>query len=176
MYAVTLKNQLVNAAARTVSRPNNVEIDQRLEWLSRWMDSQFRIPVIGWRFGLNPIIDLIPGIGDVATSLVAIYVMASGVRYRVSKITIFRMALNIAIYFLVGLIPWVGGLFDAWWKPNIRNIELLRNRATVSGVDAARGRTSDWMFVGAIIATLLTMLFGSLVLTIFLLRFIAQNL
>jgi len=70
----------------------------------------------------------------------------------------------------------VGGLFDAWWKPNIRNIELLRNRATGSGVDAARGRTSDWMFVGAIIATLLTMLFGSLVITIFLLRFIAQNL
>ena len=176
MKAMTLKNQFVNAAARSVSRPSNVEIDHRLESLSRWMDSQFRIPVIGWRFGLNLIIDLIPGIGDVATSLVAIYVMASGVRYRVSKITILRMALNIAIYFLVGLIPWVGSLFGAWWKPNIRNIELLRNRATASGADAAHGRTSDWMFVGAIVATLLTILFGSLVTTIFLLRFIAQNL
>ena len=107
---VNVKNRIAGAAVRTITRPSNVEIDQRLERLSRWMDSQFRIPVIGWRFGLNPIIDLIPGFGDIATSLVAIYVMASGIRYRVSRITLLRMAINIAIYFIVGLIPWLGDL------------------------------------------------------------------
>ena len=173
---VNVKNRIAGAAVRTITRPSNVEIDQRLERLSRWMDSQFRIPVIGWRFGLNPIIDLIPGFGDIATSLVAIYVMASGIRYRVSRITLLRMAINIAIYFIVGLIPWLGDLFGAWWKPNIRNIELLRKRATVSGNEAAQGRTSDWLFVGVIVGVLLTMLFCSLVISVYVLRFIANNL
>jgi hypothetical protein len=59
------------------------------------MDSQFALPVLGWRFGLNVIIDLIPGIGDVASSLIALYVLISAVRYRVPKITLLRMALNI---------------------------------------------------------------------------------
>jgi hypothetical protein len=165
----------LNTFQRITARPPDVEIDRHLEALGRWMDSQFRIPVIGWRFGLNPIIDLVPGFGDAATSIIAIYVMIAGVRYRVSKITLLRMALNIAIYFIVGLIPWVGNLFDAWWKPNIRNIELLRKRATVSGPDAASGRTSDWMFVLALVAILLTMLFGSVVASILILQYVARH-
>jgi hypothetical protein len=165
MASPTIKDRVADAATRISTRPSDAQIDRRLESLSRWMDSQFRIPVIGWRFGLNPIIDLIPVAGAVATTLVAIYVMISGIRYRVSRITLLRMALNIAIYFLVGIIPWVGNLFDAWWKPNIRNIALLRARATVHGAEAAQGRTSDWMFVGAIVCALLTLLFVSVVIT-----------
>jgi len=158
------------------SRARTVEVEQSLEQLSRWMDNQFRIPGIGWRFGLNAIIDLIPGIGDTATSLVAFYVMASAVRYRVPKITLLRMGLNIAIYFIVGLVPWIGDAFGAWWKPNIRNINLLRRRATVSAADAKKGRTSDWLFVGLIILFLLALLVGSVAVTLLLLRFIITQL
>lgn len=155
---------------------NSVEVEQSLEQLSRWMDNQFRIPGIGWRFGLNAIIDLVPGVGDTATSLVAFYVMASAVRYRVSKITLLRMGLNIAIYFIVGLVPWIGDAFGAWWKPNIRNINLLRRRATVSAAGAKKGRTSDWLFVGLIILFLLALLAGSITVTFLLLRFIITQL
>ncbi len=155
---------------------NSVEVEQSLEQLSRWMDNQFRVPGLGWRFGLNAIIDLVPGVGDTATSLVAFYVMANAVRYRVSKITLLRMGLNIAIYFIVGLVPWLGDAFGAWWKPNIRNINLLRRRATVSGTDAKKGRTSDWLFVGLIILFLLALLAGSITLTLLLLRFIITQL
>ncbi len=155
---------------------NSVEVEQSLEQLSRWMDNQFRIPGLGWRFGLNAIIDLVPGIGDTATSLVAFYVMASAVRYRVPKITLLRMGLNIAIYFIVGLVPWLGDAFGAWWKPNIRNINLLRRRATVSAADAKKGRTSDWLFVGLIILFLLALLVGSVTLTLLLLRYIVTQL
>ncbi|MDQ3819355.1 MAG: DUF4112 domain-containing protein [Acidobacteriota bacterium] len=157
-------------------RPSNIQIERELEVLSRVMDNQFRIPVLGWRFGLNPIIDLVPGIGDAATTLVALYVMASAVRYRVSKITLVRMGINIAIYFIVGLIPFVGDAFDAWWKPNIRNITLLRRRATVSAEEARKARKSDWLFVGLIILILLALLVGSLVITYLILKFTFRQL
>lgn len=158
------------------ARPTDVQIERELELLSRWMDNQFRIPVLNWRFGLNAIIDLVPGIGDTATSIVALYILASAVRYRVSKITLLRMGLNIAIYFVVGLIPFVGDALDAWWKPNIRNVTLLRKRATVSAAEARKGRMSDWLFVGLIISTILAMLFGSLAFTGFILWYAAQHL
>ncbi|MGI8654670.1 MAG: DUF4112 domain-containing protein [Pyrinomonadaceae bacterium] len=163
-------------SARSAQGRHSVEVEQSLEQLSRWMDNQFRIPGLGWRFGLNAIIDLVPGIGDTATSLVAFYVMASAVRYRVSKITLLRMGLNIAIYFIVGLVPWLGDAFGAWWKPNIRNINLLRRRATVSAADAKKGRTSDWIFVGLIMLFLLALLVGSITLTLLLLRYIVTQL
>ena len=158
-----------------VLRPRSIQIERELEVLSQVMDNQFRIPVLGWRFGLNAIIDLIPQFGDVATTIVALYVLVSAVRYRVPKITLLRMGVNIAIYFVVGLIPLAGDLFVAWWKPNIRNIDLLRRRATASAAEAKRGRTSDWVFVALIVGGLLALLFGSIALTLFFLWYVASH-
>ena len=95
---------------------------------------------------------------------------------RVPKITLLRMGLNIGIYFVGGLIPLAGDLFDAWWKPNIRNINLVRKRATVSAEEARQGRTSDWVFVAIIIGTLLTLLFGSVALSILFFWYVATHL
>src|SRR6266542_2885354 len=162
--------------SRRVRRPTSVQIERELEVVSQLMDNQFRLPILGWRFGLNAIIDLIPEFGDIATTIVALYILISAVRYRVPKITLLRMGLNIAIYFVGGLIPFAGDLFDAWWKPNIRNINLMRQRATVSAEEARRGRTSDWWFVGAIVFVLLAMLFGSLALAVFFFWYVATHL
>src|SRR6202165_5374983 len=159
-----------------VLRPRSIQIERELEVLSQVMDNQFRIPVLGWRFGLNAIIDLIPQFGDVATTIIALYVLVSAVRYRVPKITLLRMGVNIAIYFVVGLIPLAGDLFAAWWKPNIRNIDLLRRRATVSAAEAKLGRTSDWLFVAVIVGALLALLFGSIALTGFVFWYVATHL
>ena len=155
-----------------LTRPTQIQIERELEVLAQVMDNQFVIPVLGWRFGVNAIIDLVPGIGDIATSLIALYVLVSAVRYRVPKITLLRMGLNIAIYFVGGVVPWVGDVFEAWWKPNMRNLALLRSRATVSAEEAHKARTSDWLFVGAIIVALLTMLLGSLALSAFIVWYI----
>jgi hypothetical protein len=168
-------NRNVAIGDSPVLRPKSVQIERELEVLSQIMDNQFRIPVLGWRFGLNAIIDLVPQFGDVATTIVALYVLVSAVRYRVPKITLLRMGTNIAIYFLVGLLPFIGDLFDAWWKPNIRNINLLRRRATVSAADAKRGRTSDWLFVALIAGGLLALLFGSIALTLFFFWYLATH-
>jgi hypothetical protein len=159
-----------------VLRPTSVQVERELEVISQLMDNQFRVPVIGWRFGLNAVIDLIPQVGDIATTIVALYILVSAVRYRVSKITLLRMGLNIAIYFVGGLVPFAGDLFDAWWKPNIRNINLLRRRATVSAEEARRGRTSDWLFVALIVGALLALLFGSMALTLFVFWYVATHL
>jgi len=158
-----------------VLRPTSVQIERELEVLSQLMDNQFRIPVLGWRFGLNAIIDLVPQVGDVATTIVALYVLVSAVRYRVPKVTLLRMGVNIAIYFVIGLVPVAGDLFDAWWKPNLRNIDLMRRRATVSAADAKRGRTSDWLFVAFIVGGLLALLFGSIALSIFFFWYVATH-
>ena len=174
-YRDPIGNRKLAAGNRPVLRPTSVQIERELEVLSQLMDNQFRIPVLGWRFGLNAIIDLIPQVGDVATTIVALYVLVSAVRYRVPKVTLLRMGVNIAIYFVVGLIPMAGDLFDAWWKPNIRNISLLRQRATVSAAEAKRGRTSDWLFVAFIVGGLLALLFGSIALTLFFFWYVATH-
>ena len=144
-------------------------IDKSLDRLGWVMDDLFRVPVLGWRFGLDAVIGLIPALGDTTTSLVSFYILANAVRYRVPKITLLRMGLNIAIDYVVGSLPVVGDLADAWWKSNQMNLELLRKRATVSAEEARAGRLSDWLFVGAIILGLVALAIASAAISIYLL-------
>jgi hypothetical protein len=145
------------------------KIDTSIEHLSGLMDDLFRIPGLGWRFGLDALIGLIPGFGDTATSLVSFYILVAGVRHRVPKITLLRMGLNVAIDYVVGSLPVVGDIADAWWKSNHKNIDLLKKRATVSSEEARSGRMSDWVFVGGIIVGLIALAIGSALVSFYLL-------
>ena len=151
---------------RTVSEPTVEPGLDRLGWL---MDDLFRIPVLGWRFGLDAIIGLIPGFGDTATSIVSFYILASAVRYRVPKITLLRMGFNIAIDYLVGSLPLVGDVADAWFKSNKLNLALLKRRATVSAAEAREASIGDWIFVAAIILGLIGLALVSAFVSIYLL-------
>jgi len=148
---------------------SKAEVERSLEQLSRWMDGLFRVPGTGWRFGLDALVGLVPGVGDFATTVVSLYILASGVRYRVPKATLLRMAANVGIDYLVGSIPVVGDLFDAYWKSNQRNVELLRERAAATPEEARRGRASDWLFLAVIVLVLLAILVGSITLSLYLL-------
>lgn len=159
--------------ARNNSR-NPAKVEKSLEQLSWLMDDMFRIPVIGWRFGLDALVGLIPGFGDTATSLVSFYILAAAVRYRVPKITLLRMGMNIGIDYLVGSLPVVGDVADAWWKSNHMNIELLKKRATVPVEEARSGRISDWLFVGGIILGLAALAIGSAFVSLYLLYKVGQ--
>ncbi len=134
-----------------------ISTDKSLDNLAWLMDDLFRVPVLGWRFGLDALIGLIPGFGDTASSLVSFYILVNAVRYRVPKITLLRMGLIYAIDYAVGSLPVVGDLFDAWWKSNQRNLDLLKKRATVSAEEAQAASASDWLFVGGIIAVLVVL-------------------
>jgi hypothetical protein len=158
MSALSIE-QMQFAGMRAAAPSSDVE--KSLDQLSWVMDDLIRVPVLGWRFGLDALIGLIPGVGDTATSLVSFYILAAAVRYRVPKITLLRMGLNIGIDYVLGSLPVVGDLFDAWWKSNQMNVELLKKRATVNAAAARKGRTSDWLFVGAIIAGLTGLAVGS---------------
>ena len=152
---------------RAIARPARVDTSiERLAWL---MDDLIPIPGLGWRFGLDALVGLIPGFGDTATSLVSFYILVAAVRHRVPKITLLRMGLNLALDYVVGSLPVVGDLFDAWWKSNHRNVDLLKERATLTGEAAREGRLSDWLFVGAIIVGLIGLLVGSLFVSFYLL-------
>ena len=168
--------ELVSPARQRVLRPSTIQIERELEVLTQLMDNQFRVPLLDWRFGFNAIIDLIPEFGDIATTLIALYLLVSAVRYRVPKITLLRMGLNIGIYFVGGMVPFFGYLFDVWWKPNVRNLNLLRRRATVSAEEARQGRQSDWLFVALIIGTLVALFFGSIIVTISIWWYLATHL
>jgi hypothetical protein len=150
-----------------------VKIDESLDRLSWLMDDLIRIPGINWRFGLDALVGLIPGFGDTVTSMVSFYILASAVRYRVPKVTLLRMGLNIGIDYLVGTIPFVGDFFDAFWKSNQMNVALLSKRATVSASEARKGKLSDWLFVGLMIFVLAGLAIGSAALSIYLLLLIA---
>jgi hypothetical protein len=149
------------------------DVERGLEQLAHLMDGLFRIPGTGWRLGLDALVGLIPGVGDFATTAVSFYILAAGVRYRVPKVTLLRMAANIAVDYLLGSIPVVGDLFDAAWKSNQMNVELLRRRAAVTPEEAARGRASDWLFLAAILAGLLVLLAGTVALSLWLLWLLA---
>ena len=153
---------------RRETTPQPANLDKGLERLGWLMDDLFRIPVLGWRFGLDALIGLIPGLGDTSTALVSFYILAAAVRYRVPKITMLRMGLNIGIDYLFGSLPVLGDFADAWWKSNQKNLDLLRRRATVSAEEAREGRASDWLFVGGIIVVLVALALASFTISIYL--------
>lgn len=166
--------KLERGGAVKVARP--IEIEESLDRLSWLLDDLFRIPVLGWRIGLDALVGLIPGVGDTATTVASLYVLGSAVRYRVPKITLLRMGLNLGIDYALGSLPLVGDFFDAWWKSNQKNVELLRQRATVSANEAREGRLSDWLFVGLIMIFLVGLAIGAAVVSFYLLAMLLSSL
>ena len=168
---MALSKSVAERGARAVSvkQHERADVERSLDQLSRAMDGLFRIPGTGWRVGLDALVGLVPGVGDFATTAVSFYILAAGVRYRVPKATLLRMASNIAVDYLLGAVPFVGDIFDVAWKSNQMNVELLRQRASVTPEEARSGRASDWLFLGVIFLGLLVLLIGSLAVSLWLL-------
>jgi hypothetical protein len=138
-----------------------------IEWLSDWMDAKFEIPVLRWRFGLDAVAGLVPGVGDLATTAVSLFLIALAGRFGLPRITIARMTLNVLIDMLVGALPLVGDVFDVWWKANLRNAQLLSERVDAVG-GSRRDRAADWLFVSLMLALLVAVFVGLVALGIFL--------
>ncbi|MGB3207044.1 MAG: DUF4112 domain-containing protein [Crinalium sp.] len=93
--------------------------------LSRLMDTAIRIPGIGFRIGLDPIIGLIPGAGDLVSTGLSGYIIFLAARFGLPREILTKMILNVGLETVVGTVPLVGDLFDAYYKSNIRNLALL---------------------------------------------------
>src|SRR4051812_944380 len=143
--------------------------DRNLDALRRWaalLDNAFRVPGTQIRFGLDPILGLFPGIGDLATPVLSVLILVHGARVRVPKIVLARMVLNALIDFVVGAIPVLGDLFDFGWKSNAWNLALLERHAR-PGVRPTRG---DWIFVTACVTVILLAALVPFVVLLWLLR------
>ena len=122
--------------------------DMHLAALRRWavvLDSLFRVPGTSIRFGLDAIVGLIPGIGDLASPVYTSLILLEGFRRRVPAVVQARMVLNAAIDMGMGLVPLLGDIADVAWKANLRNLALLE-RHVGPGMPPTRG---DYVFVGA---------------------------
>jgi len=114
------------------------------------MDNLFRVPGTNFRFGLDPVIGLVPGVGDASGAAVSIAVLVQGAMRGIPKIVLAHMAANIGINTLIGAIPVIGDIFSAFFKSNARNYALLLKH-TAPGRVSTR---STWVFLGVLIAML----------------------
>ncbi|WP_017318103.1 DUF4112 domain-containing protein [Mastigocladopsis repens] len=103
----------------------------RIRQLSRLMDTSLRVPGTGFRIGLDPIIGLIPGAGDLISTAFSAYIIFLATRFGIPRQDLTKMIFNVALESVVGTVPLVGDLFDAYYKSNIRNLELLEKHLMV---------------------------------------------
>ncbi|HEX8328833.1 MAG TPA: DUF4112 domain-containing protein [Hymenobacter sp.] len=109
--------------------PATFDADERLRWverIARLMDSQFQLPGTRFRFGLDPLLGLLPVVGDLSTLAVSGALLLTMLRHGASGAVVVRMAFNILLDTIIGAIPILGNLFDFAYKSNERNVALLR--------------------------------------------------
>ncbi len=143
--------------------------DRAVAALRSWavlLDSAFRVPGTRVTFGLDPILGLVPGAGDLATPVFAAIVLLHAVRLRVPRVVQLRMLINAAIDLGIGAIPLAGDLFDVGWKANVRNLALLERHAR-PGVPA---RTADRVFVTFVLGVLAVVAVTPMVVVYFVVR------
>jgi hypothetical protein len=98
---------------------------KRLDRLAWYLDNSIQVPGLNVRVGIEPLVGLIPGIGDIIGAIMSSYFLSEAVRLGAPKSVLLKMAYNIAVDALVGALPILGDLFDLAWKANARNARIL---------------------------------------------------
>ena len=148
------------------------QLDPLFKWVALVMDELLRFPGTRFRFGLDPLIGLLPGFGDLISALISGSTLIYAARCGLPKILLTRMSLNVLINELVGIIPGIGDAFSFWFKSNVRNYKLLQSHLAAP----TRPRKSDWVFVGAILGLLVLIVAAGLVASFFVLRALGKML
>ena len=145
-------------------------LEPLFKWLALIMDEIVRVPGTKFRFGLDPLIGLIPGIGDTSSALVSAFALIQAARLGVPKILLARMSLNILINEVIGIIPVVGDAFSFWFKSNARNYQIIKDHTVAPGVS----RRGDWVFVWAVLIVLFGIVCLGLAVSFLFLRALAN--
>jgi hypothetical protein len=152
------------------------EIDRpavtRAKGLARVLDDLIRIPGTNIGIGLDPIIGLIPGVGDMAGGLLSTYILMVAARQGVSTSVLMRMLGNIALDSLVGIVPVLGDLFDFGVKANRRNVDLLERYLMAPGQTKAASRG----VVAAVVLAALLIVVGVIAAGVWVVRLLARAL
>jgi hypothetical protein len=151
-------------------KERRASLEPLFKWLALVMDEFLRVPGTKFRFGLDPIIGLLPGLGDTSSAIVSALALIQAARRGVPKILLARMSLNILINELVGIIPGLGDAFSFWFKSNTRNYKLLQQH-----IDSPTGsRKTDWIFVGIVLALLFLIVCAGLLVSFYVLQKILE--
>lgn len=156
-YSKTSPN--IHQANSSVDAPPSL---QRLRQLSHLLDNAIAIPGTDLRFGLDPILGVLPGGGDVLTGAMSVYIVFEGARMGLPAPTLGRMGVNILIDTLTGLVPVLGDLFDVGWKANSQNVALLEKHIA----NPVPSRAADKVFAVVVIVALLALVLGMATLSV----------
>lgn len=154
-----MRSQTMGSARTARSRPRSADVNRRLfvRFLADLLDQRFTIPGTSIRVGLDPILGLVPGIGDALANIAGSAILIIAVQLNVPKIVLIRMGLNVAANALIGAIPILGDIFSIWFRSNAKNADLLERYA---GSERRRAGLDDWLFVAGIISAVVLIGFG----------------
>ena len=127
-----------------------------MEALRRWavlLDSAFRVPGTNIRFGLDAMIGIVPGLGDLVAPIFTVLLLGTALRMRVPAVVLARIVLNAGIDMLIGLVPVAGDVGDVFWKSDLRNMALLERHAQPGVPPTA----ADYVFVVGCIAAVVVL-------------------
>jgi hypothetical protein len=145
---------------------------ERLRGLARLLDTALPVPGTRFRFGLDPIIGLVPFLGDAVGALFSVYIIFQAGRLGASGATLARMIANVGVDTLIGEIPLLGDLFDFGFKSNTRNLALLEYHLQRPGAARAQSRR----VLALLIVGLLVLLVGIVSLGIVVAQYILHSL
>jgi len=146
--------------------------DEQLERLASLLDDIFRIPGTSIRFGWDPIIGLVPGLGDFITSIMSFLIVYGAWQRGLPRVTLVRMFVNITIDTFGGIVPVVGDAFDVYWKSNRMNYNLLmRAKGGIRTSHSVR----DWLFLITLALGMIALIVLPILAFVFLLRWILHR-
>ena len=157
---VILPGETGRARDRVHGRIGGAFGDENLDMLSHLLDDFLRVPGTNIRFGLDGVIALIPGVGDLLQGLASTILIVAAWARGVPPVTLLRMVANVGIEVVVGSVPVLGDMFDIAFKANRRNYALL----TGSLAEPEQVRRRSWLFFAGLCCVLLALLVLPLVL------------
>ena len=111
--------------------------ERRIAFVAHLLDDLVAVPGTRSRVGLDPLIGLIPFLGDLVTAVVGAWIVLEAARFRMPPVVVARMVVNVVVDFVFGIIPFLGDLLDFGFKSNSRNLDLFHRYATDPGADTA---------------------------------------
>jgi hypothetical protein len=135
---------LVKGPLRDEVREHLIEVS---DLLAKMLDTTVKVPGTSLYLGLDPLLGLVPGVGDALANLMGLLILGVATRLHVPRIVLARMSLNLLINGAVGAVPIAGDLFSVWFRSHARNATLLREAATRPD----RETRPDWVYVGGIL-------------------------
>ncbi len=140
-------------SGRVVGEPRTerfAAFERRYAAVSRVLDELVPVPGTNQRVGIDPVIGLIPVVGDLVSAGLGFWLIAEATRFRIPTVVLVRMVLNTLVDLAIGAIPFLGDIFDVVSKSNKRNLELFRRYAT----DPGASTTSHGLFLGGLLLLL----------------------